>query len=54
LAIVESPKKRMTQARFVEYLSLSNATVSRVLTRVGLARLSDLKPTGAGLLARTA
>ena len=35
----------MTQARIAEYLSLSKATVSRVLTRAGLARLSDLEPT---------
>lgn len=34
----------MTQARIAEYLSLSKATVSRVLARAGLARLSDLEP----------
>jgi transposase InsO family protein len=44
LTIVELRKKRMTQARIAEYLSLSKATVSRVLTRAGLARLSDLEP----------
>ena len=44
LTIVELRRKRMTQARIAEYLSLSKATVSRVLTRAGLARLSDLEP----------
>ena len=44
LTIVELRKKRMTQARIAEYLSLSKATVSRVLGRAGLARLSDLEP----------
>ena len=37
LTIVELRKKRMTQARIAEYLALSKATVSRVLTRAGLA-----------------
>lgn len=45
LTIVELRKKRMTQARIAEYLSVSKATVSRVLARAGLARLSDLEPT---------
>jgi len=44
LTIVELRKKRMTQARIAEYLLLSKATVSRVLTRAGLARLSDIEP----------
>lgn len=44
LAIVELRRKRMTQARIAQYLSLSKATVSRVLNRAGLARLSDLEP----------
>lgn len=44
LTIVELRKKRMTQARIAEYLCLSKATVSRVLSRAGLARLSDLEP----------
>jgi transposase InsO family protein len=44
LTIVELRRKRMTQARIAEYLCLSKATVSRVLTRAGLARLSDLEP----------
>ena len=44
LTIVELRRKRMTQARIAEYLSLSKATVSRVLARAGLARLSDLEP----------
>lgn len=44
LAIVALRRKRMTQARIAQYLSLSKATVSRVLSRAGLARLSDLEP----------
>lgn len=44
LTIVELRRKRLTQARIAEYLSLSKATVSRVLRRAGLARLSDLEP----------
>jgi transposase InsO family protein len=44
MTIVELRKKRMTKARIAEYLSISKATVSRVLTRAGLARLSDLEP----------
>lgn len=42
--IVELRKKRMTQARIAQYLAVSKATVSRVLGRAGLARLSDLEP----------
>jgi DNA-binding transcriptional regulator LsrR (DeoR family) len=34
---VELRRKRVTQARIAEYLSLSKATVSRVLTRAGAA-----------------
>lgn len=45
LTIVELRKKRMTQARIAQYLSVSKATVSRVLSRAGLAHLSDLEPT---------
>jgi transcriptional regulator with XRE-family HTH domain len=44
LAIVELRKKRMTQARIAEYLAVSKATVSRVLSRAGLVKLSDLDP----------
>ena len=36
LTIVELRKKRMTQARIAQYLQVSKATVSRVLTRAGL------------------
>ena len=44
LTIIELRKKRMTQARLAEYLSLSKAIVIRVLARAGMARLSDLEP----------
>ena len=44
LTIVKLRRKRITQARIAEYLSLSEATMSRVLARAGLARLSDLEP----------
>lgn len=44
MTIVELRKKRMTQARIAQYLAVSKATVSRVLGRAGLARLSDLDP----------
>jgi transposase InsO family protein len=44
LTIVELRKKRMTQGRIAQYLQVSKATVSRVLNRAGLARLSDLDP----------
>jgi transposase InsO family protein len=44
LAIVELRRKRMTQGRIAQYLEISKATVSRVLTRAGLARWSDLEP----------
>jgi transposase InsO family protein len=42
--VVELRKKRMTQARIARYIGISKATVSRVLGRAGLARLSDLEP----------
>jgi orotate phosphoribosyltransferase-like protein len=42
--IIELRKKRMTQMRIARYLQVSKATVSRVLTRAGLARLSALDP----------
>ena len=44
LTIVELRKKRMTQYRIADYLQVSRATVSLVLKRAGLARLSDLEP----------
>lgn len=44
LTIVELRKKRMTQARIAQYLQVSKATVSRVLSRAGLSKLSDLEP----------
>ena len=44
LTIVELRRKRMTQARIAQYLAVSKATVSRVLARAGLAKLSDLDP----------
>lgn len=44
LTIVELRKQRMTQPRIAPYLDLSTATVSRVLNRAGLSRLSDLEP----------
>jgi len=44
LTIVELRNKRMTQMRIASYLNLSKATVSRVLGRAGLSKLSDLAP----------
>ena len=44
LTVVELRKKRMTQARMAQYLQISKATVSRVLARAGLSKLSDLDP----------
>src|SRR5574343_1048221 len=44
LAIVELRHKRLTQARIAAALGLSKSTVSRVLQRAGLSRLSDLQP----------
>lgn len=46
LTIVELRKKRMTQARIAQYLQVSKATVSRVLGRAGLSKLTDLDPVG--------
>lgn len=42
LAIVELRRKRLTQARIAQALCLSKATVSRVLARAGLSRISAL------------
>ena len=44
LAIVELRRKRLTQARIAEALGVSKSTVSRVLARMGLSKLSDLEP----------
>lgn len=44
LAIVELRRKLFLQARIAAYMGVSKATVSRVLRRAGLARLSDLQP----------
>ena len=44
LAIVELRRRRLTQARIAHSLGLSKSTVSRVLARAGLSRLSDLEP----------
>jgi transposase InsO family protein len=44
LAIVELRRKLYLQARIASYMGVSRATVSRVLRRAGLSRLSDLRP----------
>lgn len=44
LMIVELRRKLFLQARIASYLGVSKATVSRVLRRAGLSRLSDLAP----------
>jgi transposase InsO family protein len=44
LTIVELRRRRMTQARIAQYLTISKATVSRVLARANLSKLSDLDP----------
>jgi transposase InsO family protein len=44
LAIVELRRKLFLQARIASYMGVSKATVSRVLKRAGLSRLSDLQP----------
>ena len=44
LAIVELRRKFFLQARIASYMGVSRATVSRVLRRAGLSRLSDLRP----------
>ena len=45
LLIVELRKRRMTQARIATSVGVSKATVSRVLARAGMSKLSDLEPT---------
>jgi transposase InsO family protein len=44
LAIVELRRRYLTQARIAQSLRVSESTVSRVLTRAGLSRWSDLAP----------
>lgn len=44
LLIVELRKRRMIQARIASTVGVSGSTVSRVLARAGLSRLSDLDP----------
>ncbi len=44
LAIVELRRRRLTQARIATSLGVSEATVSRVLRRAGLSKLSALQP----------
>lgn len=44
LAIVELRRKLFVQARIASYMGVSKATVSRVLRRAELSRLSDLQP----------
>ena len=44
LVIVELRRKVMLQAQIASYMGVSKATVSRVLRRAGLSRLSDLRP----------
>jgi transposase InsO family protein len=44
LLIVELRKRRMLQARIANSVGVSASTVSRVLARAGLSKLSDLEP----------
>jgi transposase InsO family protein len=44
LAIVELRRRRLTQARIARSLAVSESTVSRVLVRAGLSKLSALDP----------
>jgi transposase InsO family protein len=44
LLIVELRRRRMTQARIAASVGVSESTVSRVLARAGLSKLSDLEP----------
>jgi len=44
LLIVELRKRRMTQSRIARSVGVSESTVSRVLSRAGLSKLSDLEP----------
>ena len=44
-AIVELRRKLLLQVTIATYMGVSKSTVSRVLKRAGLSRLSDLRPT---------
>ena len=44
LLIVELRHRRMTQARIASSVGVCESTVSRVLARAGLSKLSDLEP----------
>ena len=44
LAIVELRRKLYLQAHIASYMGVSKATVSRILRRAGLSKLSDLRP----------
>ncbi|WKB52817.1 IS481 family transposase [Eleftheria terrae] len=44
LLIVELRRRRMIQSRIANTVGVSEATVSRVLARAGLSKLSDLEP----------
>jgi len=44
LLIAELRRRRMTQARIAHSVAVSESTVSRVLARAGLSKLSDLMP----------
>ena len=44
LAVIELRKKRLTQRRIAQALSISLASVSRVLSRAGLSKWSALDP----------
>jgi transposase InsO family protein len=44
LAIVELRRRRMVQGRIARSLGVSTSTVSRVLRRAGLSKLSELEP----------
>lgn len=44
LLIVELRKRRMLQARIAQSVGVSCSTVSRVLARAGMSKLSDLEP----------
>jgi transposase-like protein len=44
LLIVELRRRRMIQSRIARSVGISESTVSRVLARAGLSKLSDLEP----------
>ncbi|VTU46196.1 putative transposase OrfB (plasmid) [Variovorax sp. PBL-E5] len=44
MLIVELRKRRMLQARIARSVGISESTVSRVLARAGMSKLSDLEP----------